>query len=68
MNINLSDNQVQQIADSVANSQKVKANLTDFQNELQNISQNVSSSNILDQIISFIQELFNYAQGIISQQ
>jgi uncharacterized protein YpuA (DUF1002 family) len=68
MNINLSDNQVQQIADSVANSQKVKANLTDFQNELQNISQNVSSSNILDQITSFIQELFNYAQGIISQR
>lgn len=68
MNINLSDNQVQQIADSVANSQKVKANLTDFQNELQNISQNVSSSNILDQITSFIQGLFNYAQGIISQQ
>jgi uncharacterized protein YpuA (DUF1002 family) len=68
MNINLSDNQVQQIADSVANSQKVKANLTDFQNELQNISQNVSSSNILDQITSFIQGLFDYAQGIISQQ
>ena len=68
MNINLSDNQVQQIADSVANSQKVKANLTDFQNELQNISQNVSSSNILDQITSFIQGLFNYAQGIISQR
>ncbi|MDP1553428.1 MAG: DUF1002 domain-containing protein, partial [Methanobacteriaceae archaeon] len=59
MNINLSDNQVQQIADSLANSQKVKANLTDFQNELQNISQNVSSSNILDQITSFIQGLFN---------
>jgi len=63
MNINLSDNQVQQIADSVANSQKVKANLTDFQNELQNISQNVSSSNILDQITSFIQGTIQLCTG-----
>lgn len=68
MNINLSDNQTQQIADSVANSQKVRGNLTNFQNQLQNISQQVSNPGFLDQITSFLQGIINYVQGLISGQ
>lgn len=68
MNINLTDNQTQQIADSVAKSQQVQANLTDFQNQLQNVSQQVSNPGFLEQISAFLQNLFNSIQGLISGQ
>jgi uncharacterized protein YpuA (DUF1002 family) len=68
MNINLSDNQTQQIADSVANSQKVRSNLTNFQDKLQNISQQVSNPDFISQISNFLQEILNYVQGLVSGQ
>lgn len=68
MNINLSNNQTQQIADSVANSQKVRSNLTNFQDKLQGISQQVSNPGFVDQITSFLQEILNYVQGLVSGQ
>lgn len=68
MNINLSDNQTQQIADSVANSQKVRSNLTNFQDKLQGINQQVSNPGFVDQITSFLQEILNYVQGLVSGQ
>jgi uncharacterized protein YpuA (DUF1002 family) len=68
MNINLSDNQTQQIADSVANSQKVRSNLTNFQDKLQNISQQVSNPDFMTQITNFLQEILNYVQGLVSGQ
>ena len=68
MNINLSDNQTQQIADSVANSQKVRSNLTNFQDKLQGISQQVSNPGFIDQVTSFLQEILNYVQGLVSGQ
>jgi uncharacterized protein YpuA (DUF1002 family) len=68
MNINLSDNQTQQIADSVANSQKVRSNLTNFQDKLQNMSQQVSNPDFISQISNFLQEILNYVQGLVSGQ
>jgi uncharacterized protein YpuA (DUF1002 family) len=68
MNINLSNNQTQQIADSVANSQKVRSNLTNFQDKLQGISQQVSNPGFVDQITNFLQEILNYVQGLVSGQ
>ncbi|MDO9043970.1 MAG: DUF1002 domain-containing protein [Methanobacteriaceae archaeon] len=68
MNINLSNNQTQQIADSVANSQKVRSNLTNFQDKLQGISQQVSNPGFVDQITSYLQEILNYVQGLVSGQ
>jgi uncharacterized protein YpuA (DUF1002 family) len=69
MNINLSDQQAQQIADSLANSQKAQASLTDFKNQLKNATNQASQSGgILDQIMNTLQGIFNYLSNIISGQ
>lgn len=66
MNINLTDQQAQQIANSLSNAQKVQGSLTDFKNSLQNASQQASqSSGIVNQIISFLQGVINYLRGLI---
>lgn len=67
MNINLTDQQAQQIADSLANSQQSQAGLTDFKNKLKNVTnQSVQSGGIVDQIMSFLQSIFNYLSNLIS--
>lgn len=67
MNINLTDQQAQQIADSLANSQQAQAGLTDFKSKLQNITnQAVQSGGILDQIMNFLQGIFNYLSNLVS--
>lgn len=69
MNINLSDQQAQQIANSLANSQNAQASLTDFKNQLQNVSNQASQSGgILEQIMSFIQGILNSLSKLISGQ
>ena len=68
LNINLSDQQAQQIADSISNSQKVQADLAGFKQQLQSVSSQVNQSGILDQIMAYIQEAVNYVQGLLSGQ
>lgn len=68
MNINLSDQQAQQIADAISNSQKAQANLTEFKNQLQQATQQASEAQgILAQIMAFLENLFNYLQGLLGQ-
>jgi uncharacterized protein YpuA (DUF1002 family) len=67
MNINLSDQQAQQIANAISNSQKAQANLTEFKNQLQQATQQASEAQgILAQITAFLENLFNYLQGLLS--
>ena len=69
MNINLTPDQAQQIANSLADSQNAQASLTDFKKQLQNVSNQASQSGgILDQIMSFIQGILNYLSNLISGQ
>ncbi|WBF07393.1 DUF1002 domain-containing protein [Methanothermobacter thermautotrophicus] len=66
MNINLTETQVQQVADSVAASQRVQGSLTEFKQRLEGVSQQVGGSGILDQIYAFLQSIYNYIMGIAS--
>ncbi|MCK9150450.1 DUF1002 domain-containing protein [Methanobacterium alcaliphilum] len=68
LNIDLNQNQTQQIANTVANSQQVQGNLTDFKEQLQDISSQVNQGGIMDQINSLMQWLSGYIQGLISGQ
>jgi uncharacterized protein YpuA (DUF1002 family) len=69
MNINLTQNQSQQIANSLADSQNAQASLTDFKKQLQSVSnQAAQSGGILDQIMSFLQGILNYISNLISGQ
>ncbi len=69
MNINLTDQQAQQIADSLANTQQAQASLTDFKNQLQNVTgQATQSGGIIDQIINYLKGIFNYLSGLASGQ
>jgi uncharacterized protein YpuA (DUF1002 family) len=66
MNINLSDQQAQQIADAISNSQKAQGNLSEFKNQLQQATQQATEAQgILAQITAFLENLFNYLQGLL---
>ncbi|NYB51051.1 MAG: DUF1002 domain-containing protein [Methanobacteriaceae archaeon] len=66
LNINLSDQQAQQIADALANSQKAQSSLTDFKNQLQSATQQASQSEgILGQIWNYLQSFLDYLRGLI---
>ncbi len=69
MNINLSDPQAQQIANSLANSQQAQSSLTDFKNKLQSVtSQATQSGGIIEQIMNYLQSIFNYLSSLVSGQ
>ncbi len=69
MNINLSDQQAQQIANSLANSQQAQSSLTDFKNKLQNVTtQATQSGGIIEQIMNYLQSIFNYLSSLVSGQ
>jgi len=69
MNINISDAQAQQIANTLANSQKVQGDLAGFKSQLQNVTNQVTDSGgILDQIMQYIQMAFNYIKNLIYGQ
>jgi uncharacterized protein YpuA (DUF1002 family) len=69
MNINLSDQQAQQIANSLANSQQAQSSLTDFKNKLQNVTtQATQSGGIIEQILNYLQSIFNYLSSLVSGQ
>lgn len=68
MNINLSDQQAQQIAGAISNSQKAQGNLTEFKSQLQQATQEATEAQgILAQITAFLANLFNYLQGLLGQ-
>ena len=68
MNINLSDQQAQQIAEAISNSQKAQGSLTEFKNQLQQATQEATQAQgILAQITAFLENLFNYLQGLFGQ-
>ncbi len=69
MNINLSDQQAQQIANSLANSQQAQSSLTDFKNKLQSVTtQATQSGGIIEQIMNYLQSIFNYLSSLVSGQ
>lgn len=69
MNINLSDAQAQQIANAIANSQKVQGELTAFKQQLQSATNQASQSQgILNQIIGYFQAVFDYIKSLIYGQ
>lgn len=66
LNINLSDEQAQQIANALANSQKAQSSLTDFKNQLQSATQQASQSEgILGQIWNYLQSFVDYLRDIM---
>ncbi len=68
MNINLTDQQAQQIADTISNSQKAQSSLTDFKNQLQNVTnQATKSGGIIDQIMNYLQSIYNYLTNLVQQ-
>ena len=68
MNINLTDQQAQEIATSLSNSQQAQGSLGDFKSSLENATQEASqSSGILNQIWTYLQSLFSDLQGMTGQ-
>ncbi len=66
LNINLTDEQAQQIADAIANSQKAQSSLTDFKNQLESVTQQASDSQgIINQIMNYLQGLIDYVMSFI---
>ncbi|MGB9979248.1 DUF1002 domain-containing protein [Methanobacterium sp.] len=69
LNINISDSQAQQIANTISNSQKVQGDLAGFKSQLQNVTDQLSQSGgILGQIMSYIQSAFDYLKSLIFGQ
>jgi len=69
LNINISDAQAQQIANTLANSQKVQGDLAGFKSQLQNVTgQLTQSGGILGQIMKYLQMAFDYIKGLIFGQ
>lgn len=65
LNINLTDQQAQQIANSLANTQKAQSSLSDFKNQLQTATQQATQSQgILDQIKNYFQSFVDYLSGL----
>lgn len=68
MNINLTDQQAQQIATALADAQKAQGSLDSFKNSLQSATQQASqSSGIINQILSYLQSLFDYLKSLFGQ-
>ncbi|HHY00864.1 MAG TPA: DUF1002 domain-containing protein [Methanothermobacter sp.] len=66
LNINLTDEQAQQIANAVANSQKAQNSLVDFKNQLENATRQASESQgIINQIITYLQGFIDYIMSLI---
>jgi uncharacterized protein YpuA (DUF1002 family) len=68
MNINLTDQQEQQIANTLSDSQKAQSSLTDFKNQLQNATnQATKSGGIIDQIMNYLHSIYNYLTNLVQQ-
>ena len=68
MNINLTDQQSQQIANTLSDAQKAQGDLSNFKTQLQNVSQQSSqSTSIIDKILNYLQSVINYLMSLIGQ-
>jgi len=68
MNINLTDPQAQQIANTISDSQKAQSSLTSFKNQLQNATkQATKSGGIIDQIMNYLHSIYNYLTNLVQQ-
>ena len=68
MNINLTDQQAQQIANTISDSQKAQSSLADFKNQLQNATnQATKSGGIIDQIMNYLHSVYNYLTNLVQQ-
>jgi uncharacterized protein YpuA (DUF1002 family) len=68
MNINLTDQQSQQIANTLSDAQKAQGDLSNFKTQLQNVSQKSSqSTSIIDKILNYLQSVINYLMSLIGQ-
>jgi uncharacterized protein YpuA (DUF1002 family) len=68
MNINLTDQQAQQIANTISDSQKAQSSLTNFKNQLQNATnQATKSGGIIDQIMNYLHSIYNYLTNLVQQ-
>ncbi len=68
MNINLTEQQAQQIANSIADSQKAQSSLTNFKNQLQNATnQATKNGGILNQIMNYLHSIYNYLTNLVQQ-
>ncbi len=68
MNINLTTQQSQQIANTISDSQKAQSSLTDFKNQLQNATnQATKAGGIIDQIMNYLHSIYNYLTNLIQQ-
>lgn len=68
MSINLTQEQAQQIATSLSDAQQAQGSLDQFKSSLQNATQQAGgSSGITDQIVTYLQNLLNYLQGLTGQ-
>ncbi len=68
LNINLTEAQAQQIADAIANSLKVQGDLEGFKQQLNNLTGQVDQSGILDQILIYLQMIFDNIKNLITGQ
>jgi len=69
MNINLTNAQAQQIANAIANSQKVQGDVAGFKQQLNSLTGPVTQNQgILDQIMSYLQSIYNYIKDLITGQ
>ncbi|MBM4240461.1 MAG: DUF1002 domain-containing protein [Euryarchaeota archaeon] len=69
MNINLTDQQAQQIANAVANSQKAQSSLTEFKTQLQNVTKEMfQAGDIWTQIMNYLQWIVDYIKQLIYGQ
>ncbi len=68
LNINISDSQAQQIADTISNSQKVQGDLAGFKSQLQSVTNQMSPSGILGQIVNYLQSALDYLKSLILGQ
>ena len=68
MNINLTTQQSQQIANTISDSQKAQSSLTDFKNQLKNATnQATKSGGIIDQIMNYLHSIYNYLTNLVQQ-
>ncbi|MDO5852383.1 MAG: DUF1002 domain-containing protein [Methanobacteriaceae archaeon] len=60
ININITQDQASEIADSILKTQSVQGQADDYQNKLSNITSQVQDSGIIDQIISIVKQIFGF--------
>ncbi len=69
MGINLTDQQSQQIANSLLDSQQAQSSLSEFKNQLNSVTQQASNSGgIVGQIYNYLESIYNYLTGLVTGQ